>query len=153
MVLPNPATACLGVHRLTRSHPSGPLLAGPSHTCSRENSREGEPSVLPSAVLESPGRGEACHVTPIHANPHPTTPDPIYSPKRAAEGAEAPSAAVCSGCLATPGLTSPRLTTPCLALPNRVLSEFLRTQQRGPKPSVLRSSAKNRTWPGRASPG
>jgi hypothetical protein len=69
MVLPNPATACLGVHRLTRSHPSGPLLAGPSHTCSRENSREGEPSVLPSAVLKSPGRASPCQATPIPATP------------------------------------------------------------------------------------
>ena len=148
MVLPNPATACLGVHRLTRSHPSGPLLAGPSHTCSRENSREGEPSVLPSAVLESPGRGEACHVTPIHANPHPTTPDPIYSPKRAAVGAEAPSAAVCSPCPAGPRSAVPSRVMPSLATPHHIWTYTVRMPavnrpclgRQSPRPTSLPAS-------------
>jgi hypothetical protein len=141
MVLPKPAAPCLGVHRLTKSHPSGPLLAGPDHTCSRENSREGEPSVLPSAVLESPDPTRPCQNAPIPATPRRVPACHIYSPKRAAEGAEAPSAAVCSGCRSAPKLASPYHITPRRANPNHATSGFQRTQQRGPKPSVLRSSA------------
>jgi hypothetical protein len=121
MVLPKPAAPCLVVHRLTRSHPSGPLLAGPDHTCSRENSREGEPSVLPSAVLAMPSR--PVRTMPKLSMPLRILPNPIYSPKRAAVGAEAPSAAVYSPCptlpdMALPNIAQPRRTEPDATAPH-----------------------------------
>jgi len=94
-VLPKPlrASASRAQPRINRTH-----LKPPDQTCSRENSREGEPSVLPSAVLAFAEPAAPEPIRPILTAPKPALPRLIYPPKRAAEGAEAPSAAVCSGC-------------------------------------------------------
>ena len=148
MVLPNPATACLGVHRLTRSHPSGPLLAGPDHTCSRENSREGEPSVLPSAVLAVPGQSRPGQASAQRTHPMPAAPHLL--PKESSSGSRSPQCCRLQRlpCHASPDQTQPRRTAPSLTLTDSAKSEFLRTQQREPKPSVLRSA-----WPCNAAIG
>ena len=93
MVLPNPADPCRASLGRTKPSPNVYCRASPNHTCSRENSREGEPSVLPSAALAIAG-----HNSHLHAHPYPSQ-------------------------------------------AQRTASEFQRTQQRGPKPSVLRLSA------------
>jgi hypothetical protein len=100
-----------------------------------------------------PHRAVPHRATPLPNSPCHDSPDLLS--KRAAEGAEAPSAAVCSGCLAGAGPNQHCPTPSDRAWRDRTTSGFLRTQRRGPKPSALRSSALARPWhaiPRRAQP-
>jgi hypothetical protein len=67
MVLPNPTAPCRASPGRTKPSPNVYCRVSPNHTCSRENSREGEPSVLLSAALAIAG-----HNSPLHAHPDPS---------------------------------------------------------------------------------
>jgi len=120
-------------------------LEPPDQTCSRENSREGGPSVLPSAVLAAPR-----HAAPDLAQPNPGMPHriklnvAISTLKESSRGSRSPQ---CCRLQRLPGFALTCLSEYCPANPCRTTSGFQRTQQRAPKGSVLRSISYSLTPP------
>jgi hypothetical protein len=130
-VLPKPlrTSASRAQPRINRTQ-----LAPPDLTCSRENSREGGPSVLLSAVLATPDPTQPREGLPVLDLPYLAKSTLKRGQQREPKPPVLPSAAV-----AIARRSRPSLIIPCRAKLHPSSSGFQRTQQRGPKPSVLRS--------------
>jgi hypothetical protein len=102
-----------------RSGPSHSPLdpAGPNHACSRENSREGEPSVLPSAALESLHRALPGLAQPYQAKPCQITSTLQREQQREPKPPVLPSAAVAPPIRAMAGRAAPCQIKPCRIRP------------------------------------
>jgi len=92
-----------------------------------------------------PNRSWPDGTRPCHARPNLNAPRRIYSPKRAAEEAEASCAAVCNcwpatPCIAVPDHAGPHQNSHCPTQASLTVTTPLREQQRSPKAPVLPSA-------------
>jgi hypothetical protein len=140
MVLPKPAAPCRASPGRTKPSRNVYCRTSPNQTCSRENSREGEPSVLPSAVLAARCRTRASPSMPDLTVPCRGT----STLKREQQGAseKAPYCRLQSLNHRTPpGLARTHPSRPLHAVFQLAISTLQREQQREPKPPVLLSAA------------